>query len=253
MMKPAGPRTQLRSHYERARDLEPSVQMRELVDQLENPQVILADLTEAARAIASSGLPEDGAESASACSSDDEVILLEHFYARREITVRSDEPFVFTCIRGRFDPLAPLDAAEDDEGGRAADGFDYVGLLQDRERIGVLGVVQSQSGDTPYSLLLRALSGLAEMLPDGQSERLGQNLFKGALGDQPVYDLQIVLWEESAAQMASTLGQLTRDLADVVRSSLAGQTEFTADLGSISCLTMDPGLFEGELQLSWRV
>jgi hypothetical protein len=247
------PKTLLRSHFERARQLDPAAQTQEVVDQLEHPQVIQADLLEAVAAVEAAGLPADADTQDGGASNDaDAVVLLEHFHARREITVRAEEPFVFTCVRGRFDPLAPFPApgAEPEDGD---DGFDYVGLIQDRERVGALGVTQSSPSDTPYTLLMRSLAGLTELLPDEHADRMNQRIFKGALGDQPVLELHLVLWQSAATETVSTLGQLSRDLADVIVSSLAGQTDYRAELGGIACFTMDPENFDGELGLAWRV
>jgi hypothetical protein len=259
MMQSNGPKTLLRAHFERTRELDPVIQMQELVDHLEHPQVIQAELVEAVKAVESAGLPDDlGPGQSGQEPGADEIVLLEHFHARREITVRAEEPFVFTCVHGRFDPVSPWRASGDhgtaeQDDPEGDDGFDYVGLIQDRERIGALGVVQAAPGDTPYLLLMRGLAGLAELLPDDHAHRLNHGLFKGALGDQPVLELHLVVWSSASDAMDSTLGQLTRDLADVIVSSLAGQTDFVADVGSIACFTMDPENFQGELELAWRV
>lgn len=252
-MQSTGPKTLLRAHFERTRELDPVAQMQELVDHLEHPQVIRAELLEAVSAAASAGLPADPSSGSEDVDGDTgAVVLLEHFHARREITVRAEEPFVFTCTHGRFDPMGPWSgAAEDEDAGD--DGFDYVGLVQDRERVGALGVVQAGADDTPYALLMRGLAGLAELLPEEHSRRLNERLFKGALGDRPVLELHLVVWRNAADEMESALGQLTRDLADVIVTSLSAEAATVTEVGSIACFTMDPEDFQGELELLWRV
>ncbi|MGH0037549.1 MAG: hypothetical protein ACQGVK_21175 [Myxococcota bacterium] len=252
-MDSTGPMTMLRAHFERTRDLDPQAQLQELVDHLEHPEVIYAELVEAVAAVAAAGVPESAPPpGAPPEAAGEEVVLLEHFHTRREITVRDEEPFVFTCMQGRFDPLRSLFVSQPDpEAGD--DGFDYVGLIQDRERVGSLGVVQAGPGDTPYTLLMRGLASLAEVLPHEHSQRLNDGVFKGALGDQPIFELHLVMAGRAAAEVESVQGQLTRDLADVILASFAGQTDYTAELASIVSFTMDPDDFHGELDLVWRV
>ena len=77
---------------------------------------------------------------------------------------------------------------------------------------------------------------------------------------EPILDVHLVLWEsdkdpggDAGEDPDYVLGQLTRDLADVIKTSLLGQTEFPSDLGQLSCLRMDPDSFDGRLRLDWQV
>lgn len=245
----------LRRHVARVRELEASAQVQELVDHLEHPQVLQTELLEAARAVERCVDPEALAPLPGTRDDEEpaEELVLEHFGPRRVITVEADEPLVFTCLTGAVDPLQPPGTPP-----APGEGLDYLGLLHDCEHGGVLGAVRGDVCDTPYALLLRALCGLSEMLPEIQLRRLDAELLKGSFGDQPVLDLHLVLWdgddeEDADPESARLMAQLTRDLADVVRASLLGQTEFGADLGRIVCLRMDPDRFDGRLRMDWCV
>ena len=48
--------------------------------------------------------------------------------------------------------------------------------------------------------------------------RFDHELWKGALGDQPLFDLHIVLWDEPECTDEITLQHLARDFAEVVKA-----------------------------------
>ncbi len=248
--------TPLRRSYERARDLDPEAQVRELIDHLENPTVLQHELLEAARAVARccdpDDLPEDPPDESEEAGAE---IVLAHFTPRREVTVWGDEPCVFTCMAGELRPAIWLPPAPDEVVGG---GLDYVGLVQDCERVAVLGTAMAP-GESPYVLFLRSLCAFAELLPEAQHERLDRIHFKGALGGQPVFELHLVQPAQSEAcdedepapgESETLLHQLTRDLADQLKGHFMGQTEFAADLGRIALLRM-PEPFEGRLDVDW--
>jgi hypothetical protein len=149
------PTTQLRQSYECARKLRPTEQIRECVDQLEHPEIIVAETLDAFRTIGdwvgSRKLPPPG-EPADTDAIDLEELGSEFFYATREIAVVG-EPCGFTSLASNVDPLGDLRPLH--KGAR--DGLDFIGVTCDATRTPVLGTVESDlesistssSGTTP--------------------------------------------------------------------------------------------------------
>jgi hypothetical protein len=157
------PDSQLRRTYQCARNLDPSEQIRECVDQLQHPEIVVAETLEAFRAIdllvGSRELPPPG-DPVDLDAIDLEELGSEVFYATREIAVVG-EPCGFTSLGSNVDPLGDLRPSA--KGERA--GLDYVGLTCDGTRTPVLGTVESQLDTSAYPLLLRGLACLAEISP----------------------------------------------------------------------------------------
>lgn len=271
-------RTPLRASYERLRALPLVQQMRECVDLLENPDVLAQDLAESF-VLVDSCFPEvedDEAELEAVAVEDDEEgeaeeLALEHFSPGREVRVLTPEQdrvleHAFTCVTGAFHPLLPLlppqppgaaPSVSLDEG-----GLDYLGLLREPAPSGagpVLGAAESLSESTPYVVLLRLLTCLAEVVPAGPRAFLDRRVFKGGLGAEPVFDLHLVMWQPpdgaTDAQVAeqASLFQLTRDAAELAKAACCETPQLAAAIGSIWCLRMDPAAFDGELTLEWSV
>ena len=245
MAKPV-PTTILRQRYERSRTLDPEAQMRECVDYLQNPDVLVSELLESFCAIESlvaecpidPVLPED----------DGADVVLEDFYDGLVVSVSGDPPFTFQCL----DPLAcPLPVARDDRRGRA--GLDYIAWAGAPEELPVFGTVISELDNTPYLALFRGLVCLSELAAEPQLERMNEVLFKGALPPRPIVDLHIVVHDfEDDSPVASPLYELTHDLADRIKSELLAAWQFPDVLRSVACLRMPP-VFESVLTLDWRV
>jgi hypothetical protein len=244
------PDSQLRRSYERARSLDFEGQMRECVDQLGNPEVIVEETLEAFRVVeawaGSRELPPPG-EPVELDAVDLEELASEFFYSTREVAVLGGCG-AFTSLASNVDPLGDLRPGE--KGSR--DGLDFVGLTCDEARTPVLGCVQSRSDTSAYPLLLRGLACLAEMAPEAQVARMNRQYFLGALGPRPAFDLDLVLWEGDGREQES-LDQLTRDLAEKLKHAIRRHGRFPEILRHIVCLRMNPARFDGRLRLAWRV
>jgi hypothetical protein len=245
------PDSQLRRTYQCARNLDPSEQIRECVDQLQHPEIVVAETLEAFRAIdllvGSRELPPPG-DPVDLDAIDLEELGSELFYATREIAVVG-EPCGFTSLGSNVDPLGDLRPSA--KGERA--GLDYVGLTCDGTRTPVLGTVESQLDTSAYPLLLRGLACLAEISPPAQVERMDRQFFLGALGLRPAFDLNLVVWDHAEEDERATLDQLTRDLAEKVKGAIREHARFPEILRDIVCLRMNPARFDGRLRFCWRI
>lgn len=240
----------LRASYRRARALDFDEQLRECVDQLQNPQLIARELEEAHAACAANtggcygvrtGPPED----------DDEADRARWFYPSRDVFVVRD-PVSFTCLAARVEtvpvPLAAPDGFE---------GLDYLGITCTASPRPILGVVQSGLDATAYPMLLRLLASVCELGHVPQLDRLDRLCFKGVLGTAPCFDLHLVLWDDWAgddsAPARTPISELTRDLAEKAKAALAEASRFPPILGDVVCLHMNPGRFDGRVRFDWRV
>jgi len=224
---PTSVATGMRRRYERAQRLDVAGQIREVVDYLENPEVLLAEFVDAYCAI-------------EGCADADELILEEistitHgdplraiFTAGQEIQLDGLEIATARCVAG----VVPLLAEPGEELRR---GLDYLALVDGDEPTPVLGVVERLRGTTPYTLLMRALCCLTELAPGPHLERVNDRLFKSALAAGSRFDLHLVMQSEAD----HTLAQLTRDLAEGFRQALADEWQFPDLLRGICSLRLE--------------
>lgn len=250
----AGLRTLLRASYQRIRALPEERQLEECVDLLENPDLLVAEFVESCCVVEAhvAGRSARGVSTAPPEPSEAEELVLEYFYSGREIAVADGRAPGFRCIASDVLPLWGMR-----RGGAEREGLDYVALgvesWVDSKPRPALGAVQSAVDSTPLCVLLRLLACMAELAPKPQRERLDGELFGGALGSEPAYDLQLVLFDTASGPEVSTLHELTRDLAEVVKLSALDDPLFPRVLGAISAFRMDPDAFEGTLGLCWSV
>lgn len=243
---PVDRRTVLRLDQSLARTLSPDDQLKQCVDHLENPKVLVYEMVQAAQVVEQLLAASEVAPCPTAEVGDlTDVLLLEHFYRDREVVVVSTDAQRFTCLASNVQPL-PSFAPE-----LETDGLDYVGLMHGGEGVGVLGCVQSDCDPTPYLLLLRSLCGLVELSLALRSHRNRCSVLAEALGDRASFDLHLVLYEP--VDPSDSLLQLTRDLAESVKHSIQNSEEMPLRLRDIACLRMDPAEFSGELDLEWAV
>lgn len=236
---PTSVATALRRRYERAQDLALEGQIRELVDYLENPEVLVAEFVDAYCAI-------------EGCADPDELILeslatrtprgelRELFTPGRSVELEgSDEP-ALRCVAGSVPLLG-------DAGDARQRGLDYVALVPGSIPTPVLGVLDRQPGTTPYILLMRALCCLAEVAPAPHLERVNRELFKGGLLAGTRFDLHLVLRSAPADEAARALGQLTHDLAEGFCQAIADEWQFPDLLRRICCVCAEGG----RLRIDW--
>jgi hypothetical protein len=225
--------TAMRRRYERAQGLEIAAQIREVVDYLENPEVLVAEFVDAYCAI-------------EGCADADELILddvstharrdplREIFAAGQDLQIEGSPTPTARCLCGPVPLLA-------EPGDALRRGLDYVALIPGSAPTPVLGVLEHAPGTTPYTLLMRGLCCLAEIAPAPHLERVNQKLFKSALVAGARFDLHLVMRHAPASEPERTLAQLTRDLAEGFRGAIAEEWQFPDLLSGICCLRLEPG------------
>jgi hypothetical protein len=246
------PDSTFRGRYERARRLDIGSQIRECVDYLQNPEILVFEFVQSFSSVESCCGPEDfsfRSPSAAEAQDDDLELTLEHFYESLEVSVEGADAEQFTCVASELNPLPRPEEAPVEE----RHGLDYLGLVHAPRGGAALGAVSCEGESTPYLLLLRLLNALAELAPRVQIERLEREITKGALASNPVFDLHLVLWSLPEDAERTQLSMLTRDLAEVIKGGLVEAWQFPDVLRDIQCLRMDASEFDGSLGLDWRV
>ncbi|MFI5315098.1 MAG: hypothetical protein ACHQ6T_05325 [Myxococcota bacterium] len=226
--------------------------MRECVDYLQNPEVLIQEFVDAYTAVESCCDPDEQQFQVMPARADDpagRTAILARLFANGPVTVFDTVPFEFTCIArdvasvsGGTDALVPR-----------LDGLDYVGHMIDSEPVGVLGVVQDGDDSSPYSLFLRLITCLSEIAPDAQLSAADASLFKGGLGAEPKLDLQLLLREADTDPAQATLRQLTHDLAEAFYAGISEEWQFPDVLRNIVCLLPAPADSDELLILEWCV
>jgi hypothetical protein len=245
------PSTILRQRFERARALPLEAQMRECVDYLQNPEVLIQEFVDAYVAVESCCDPDEQKFRVIGPRGDDpaaRTALLERMFAG-PVTVFDTVPFEFTCLER---DVASVSGSTGEPVPRL-DGLDYVANMIDSEPVGVLGVLQHDVQTTPYSLFLRLITCLSEIAPAAQLSAADASLFKGALGGEPKLDLQLVLLEAETDPAQATLRQLTHDLAEAFYAGISEEWQFPDVLRNIVCLLPAPPDSDEVLILEWCV
>jgi hypothetical protein len=248
------PSTQLRRSYERARSVDHAQQIQECADLLSHPELMVSELLDAYGVIESFGESEldlvcniERREP----SEDSDELVLDHFYDGQEVTVVRPDGygFGFRCLATDVRPVPELVPSIEN----VRDGFDYIAEPMRADALPILGVAQTIDDSSAYPLLLRLLCCLTELAPATQLNVVNTDRLKGSLKADARFDLHMVLWDEGGLDAsASTLCELSRDLAELARDGVAG-TPLARRVGRIHCLRMDPSDFRGELVEMWRI
>ena len=223
--------TAMRRRYERAQGLEITAQIREVVDYLENPEVLVAEFVDAYCAIEGCADPDELIlEDVSTSAQSDP--LRDIFAPGQDLHIEGSDAPAARCMYGPVPLLA-------EPGDALRRGLDYVALVPGAVPTPVLGVLERLRGSTPYTLLMRGLCCLAEIAPAPHLERLNDTLFKGGLVAGARFDLHLVMQHAAANEAERTLAQLTRDLAEGFRQTIAEEWQFPDLLSGIWCLRID--------------
>jgi hypothetical protein len=248
----AAPITALRTSFERVRALPPEQQVDECVDQLGQPELIVAELVDSIQTVDSWLAAIQAPDGDDACEDRkrEPTLVESYIYEGRDLSVVG-QPCAFTCLSTNVNPLPGTSTPDP----KLSSGLDYVGLTCDRTTTPVLGAVQAPGDATAYPLLLRALACLSEMVPKAQTDRLNQRFFRGALESEPVFDLNLVVWDLSEEEEVESIPiyEFTRDLSETVKRAVLERLEVPRILRDIVCLRMNPTRFDGRLRFDWRV
>jgi len=217
--------TPFRERYERSLGLSVQAQIEECADYLQHPAVLVAEFLESYYLVER--------------KLDPDPLELRVASGSRVETIR--------CVAGAFAPLAG-----EVHPALERSGVDYVGVRAGSQRV-VLGVTDPEGGTTPFSLLLRALNCLAELATPFQVARLRRHVLRDRLDPEGAFDLQIGIARGARSGLDTSLLVLTRDLAEVFKTRVSGESQFAGQIGRIECLEFDPDNATGSsLRLRWR-
>jgi hypothetical protein len=249
------PSTRLRESYLRARSIDPAQQILECADLLSHPELIIEEMLDSYAVIESFGESELDlvCEMTREPPGEEEAeLILDHFYEGRQVRVAASDglDWDFRCLATDVRPVPELIPA----GHGARDGFDYIAERLDVASRPILGVAESLDDSSAYPLMLRLLSCLTELVPARQLNFVSSERLAGALPPGARFDLHMVVWDDGRFEgAASTLCELARDLAEVASKGLAQSPALASRIGTIHCLRMNPGDFQGELCEVWRL
>ena len=245
-------KTALRERYERTARLDEEARLRECVEYLENPAILVAEFADSFLTAESYDQREQDFEHDSDLPRrrvGDRVTEL--LMGVPSVTVLDRIPYDFRFLAREIVPLRS-ELKGHDAGDRRAAGLEYVGVIDGEPPVPVLGVVQRANESSPYLALLRLLTCLAEVSTDVQMERANRYIFKDTVPQHSSFDLQILVAGPSA-ESASPLATFTKDLAHIFNVALKHEWQFPKLLRNISCLHIDLDDFDASLRVDWSV
>jgi hypothetical protein len=241
--------TALRSLEIRTRELPLDRQMVECIDLLQSPEFVVEDLVRSVEQVRAAGPGVGRVE----LVSDEETSNDAFFYPSRELFVQGDR-CSFTCLATSVGFRDEADVGSEDADAENPDRIDYAAVTCESRPFPVLGFSQSSESDSAYPILLRSLSSLIELTKPRRFDVLDRAIYRGILGPAPAFDLALVLWDEDeVVDPRRPLCELSRDLAEVLKRTLAAEPLFPPVLNDIVCLRMNPKRFDGRLRFVWRV
>ena len=253
------PRTSLRKRFEYSRALDPEAQMRECVEYLENPEILVAEFCDSfLTAEAFDNRQEDF------CAYEQPQIprrrwvdhVVQRLIEHENITVPLATPYSFRYLAREIVPLWNSRLSPDDGVDRrlSGGGLDFVAVIEQEgeEMYPVLGVVKPEDDPTPYLSFLRLISCLAEISTSCQMERVSRFLFKNQLPPKPSFDLYVLLVDWHENENPHALVQLTRDLAHQFSALLREEWQFPNLVRNLVCASMPHhDRFDGSFQVEW--
>ena len=230
--------TALRALEMRTREMSLDAQMVECVDLLQSPEAVVEDLLRSVEQIREAERSPTRVQ----LSSDQQEPGDAFFYPSRELFVQGDRSS-FTC-------LATSVVFSDDVKSGA---IDYAAVTCEARPFPILGFTQAREEESAYPILLRSLSSLIELTRPNRFNAFDRDVYRGILGPAPAFDLALVLWDEDVVDSRRPLCEFTRDLAEVLKATLAVEPRFPPILNDIVCLRLNPKRFDGRLRFVWRV
>lgn len=276
----------LRSFEARTRSLSLESQMVECVDLLQHPGLVIGDLLQSVAEVREEKQPSADLR----FRSNEEGDRSAFFYPSRELFVQGDG-CSFTCLATDADfvlgeadveadgeacgsahrestrengastkhpeairAIGPPEQPADEELAGPGATIDYAAVTCESRPFPVLGFTQRSESESAYPLLMRGLSSLIELLRPRRFDLMDREVYRGLLGPAPVFDVALVLWDDDAVpDERRPLCELTRDLAEVLKSALIDEPGFPPILNDIVCLRMNNKRFDGRLRFVWRV
>jgi hypothetical protein len=241
--------TALRALEMRTRALPLDRQMAECVDLLQAPHFVVDDLVRSVEQIREAGQPSRDL----GIVTDEGAHPDAFFYPSRELFVQGDR-CSFTCLATSVGFRESVGVSVD-----PANRIDYAAVTCESRPFPLLGFAQSCEVESAYPILLRSLSSLIELARPRRFDVMDREIYRGILGPAPAFDLVLVLWDDDVwdddevVDPRRPLCELSRDLAEVLKSTLKRESRFPPILNDIVCLRMNPKRFDGRLRFVWRV
>jgi hypothetical protein len=239
-----------REHLDHCRHLDLQSQLVECADYIQNVDLLVMEFLEAYYLI--ERLWQPSAELKSAGDDGEGALVLESFYESLELRLvdtAEDEGERLVCVSGAVNPVP-----DDQHPALSRRGLDFVGLREGNPENIVLGVVQSSKDETVFLLLLRGLNALAELSPPLRVVQLGREILHGTIPEDARFSLQLGLAEPESAPEDTSLGQLTRDLAEAFSRKIAAVPQLSGTLEAISCVEIGPEALDTKrLTRRWSV
>ncbi|MBW2282049.1 MAG: hypothetical protein JRG76_04090 [Deltaproteobacteria bacterium] len=246
-------RTALRERYQRAALLDAAGQMRECVEYLQHPEILVAEFSDSYLTASEYDRrdqefwapPEDLPRRR---VSDD---VCDQLVRASQVRVLDDPEHCFRYVAREIFPLR-AELGGHAEGDRRAAGLDYVGLIAADPCVPVLGVVHVPADRTVFLSLMRLLTCLAEVATEAQVDRANRFLFRGVLPPEPTFDLHVLTESPPDLDAQPPISHLTHDLANVFVTLLRDEWQFPNMLRNIYCLRMSLKDFDGGMQVDWK-
>lgn len=241
--------TPFRDRFVQARKQGVAEQLRDCADYLQHPEILVMEFLESYYLIERVWSPEHSLHPHAEQGSE---LVLEPFYESLELEVHGatggDEQLV--CVSGALSPM-PMAGHP----ALTGQGLDFVGRRKQQTGRIVMGVAQSSKEETPYLMLLRALNCLAELSPPLRVVQLGNEVLHDSVPEDARFDLILGITESGEDELWTTVGELTRDLAEVFKRRIAAQPQFSDCIGWIDCANIELGSQSGVTTLKrlWRV
>lgn len=261
MSQRMAPRTSLRKRFEQTRALDLEGHLRECVEYLENPQILVTEFADSfLTAEAFDNRQEDFCAHGQTSIPNRRWVdrVVQQLIEQENVRVELETPYSFRYLAREIIPLwsSSLETPDDRVDRRSTGGgISYVGVIEDEgeEPRPVLGVVKPEDDQTPYLSFLRLITCLAEVSTEPQMERASRFLFKGLLGSRPTFDLHIVQVDPDPSCEPHPLSHLSRDLAHQFNLLLKEEWQFPNLIRNIVCATMQRESFAGSFSVDWSV
>jgi len=154
--------------------------------------------------------------------------------------------------------IAPKRTAHAHVPSSGAGGIDYLGFRESPEPgRPVIGEIKVDSDGNAFYAFVQLLVYLSELATAKQIDRANcHNLFGTPIGQDPQFDLHILLADFNGRGKKVPIIEKTRVIAEGFKNRLAGYPAVAARLGDILCIKMNAEHFatdgEARLQLIWK-
>lgn len=237
--------TPFREHLLLCRELSVQSQLAECVDYIHHIEVLVSEFLESYYMV-----ERDFDPNAPVAAPEDEELVLEPFFESLELSLSDADADRMTCVCGALDPLTGMDHAA-----LTRRGVDFVALANNESHQIVLGAVQSEKTESPFVLLLRGLSALAELSPPLRMATLGREVLHAGIPEDATFSLCLAINEfDEADEDLRALRELTRDLAEAFVAQANDIPQLAGMIAKVYlCKLGATSLSDGRLETLWSL